>query len=204
MRGVLHQVAFFIAVVIAPILIVGAQAGTRTCRRRSLCGVSGRVLWSQRALPPRDVEAAARVSGHAASIMPASTSCIAGTYTSALLVLQGAWCPVVLTIVWAGAIAATLLKFVWVDAPKWLAAAIGIALGWVAIVVLPQMIEHLHPGWRCTCSSSVASRYSRAMSRTPLPGAVSGVRITQLFHALTIVGVSCQYVAIAFFVVRAG
>jgi hypothetical protein len=33
-----------------------------------------------------------------------------------------------------GAGAAILLKFAWVDAPKWVAAALGIALGWVAVV----------------------------------------------------------------------
>ena len=55
---------------------------------------------------------------------------IAGTYTPvSLLVLEGAWRPVVLAIVWAGAAAAIVLKFVWVAAPKWLTAAIGIALG---------------------------------------------------------------------------
>ena len=68
---------------------------------------------------------------------------IAGTYTPvSLLVLRGAWRPVVLTIVWAGALAAIVLKFVWVQAPKWLAAAIGLALGWVAVVALPQFVYH--------------------------------------------------------------
>ena len=206
LRGVLHQVAFFIAVVIAPILIVGANAG----RARAAAAVFAasvvacfgasalyhRVTWKPRArLWLRRID-------HAGVYF-----LIAGTYTPvALLVLQGAWRPVVLTIVWAGAIAATLLKFVWVDAPKWLAAAIGIALGWVAVVVLPQMIEHLHPaavtllivgGLAYTAGAIVYAR----RRPDPLP-AVFGYH--ELFHALTIVGVSCQYVAIAFFVVRAG
>ena len=63
---------------------------------------------------------------------------IAGTYTPvALLVLDGAWRHVILTVVWAGAAAAIVLKFVWLDAPKWVAAAIGLALGWVAVFALP-------------------------------------------------------------------
>ena len=71
---------------------------------------------------------------------------IAGTYTPVcLLVLSGAWRLVLLAIVWAGAVAAILLKFVWVEAPKWLAALIGIALGWVGVVVLPQLVTHLKP-----------------------------------------------------------
>ena len=71
---------------------------------------------------------------------------IAGTYTPfAVLVLDGAWSITILAVVWSGALAAILLKFLWVDAPKWLAATLAIALGWVAVVVFPQLIEGV--GW---------------------------------------------------------
>jgi hemolysin III len=131
---------------------------------------------------------------------------IAGTYTPvSLLVLDGAWRPVVLTIVWAGAAAAIVLKFVWVAAPKWLTAAIGIALGWVAVVALPQLVTRLNPaalillvvgGLAYTAGAVVYAR------RRPDPApAVFGYH--ELFHALTIVGVACQYGAIAFFIVPA-
>jgi hemolysin III len=132
---------------------------------------------------------------------------IAGTYTPvSLLVLRGAWRPVVLTIVWAGAAAAIVLKFVWVGGPKWLAAAIGIALGWVAVIVLPQLATRLDPaalillivgGLAYTAGAVIYAR----RRPDPVPE-VFGYH--ELFHALTIVGVACQYVAIAFFIVRAG
>jgi len=132
---------------------------------------------------------------------------IAGTYTPvSLLALDGAWRPVVLTIVWIGAIAAIVLKFAWVDAPKWLAAAIGLALGWVAVVALPELARHVSVaavvlliigGLAYTAGAVVYAR------RRPDPApAVFGYH--ELFHALTIVGVACQYVAIAFFIVRVG
>ena len=132
---------------------------------------------------------------------------IAGTYTPvSLLALDGAWRPVVLTIVWTGAIAAIVLKFAWVDAPKWLAAAIGLALGWVAVVALPELARHVSAaavvlliigGLAYTAGAIVYAR------RRPDPApAVFGYH--ELFHALTIVGVACQYVAIAFFIVRVG
>lgn len=64
---------------------------------------------------------------------------IAGSYTPfGLLVLHGALQVVVLGIVWTGAAAAIVLKAVWVEAPNWLAAAIAIPLGWVAVIVLPR------------------------------------------------------------------
>ena len=132
---------------------------------------------------------------------------IAGSYTPvSLLVLRGAWRPVVLAVVWGGAVAAIVLKFVWVAAPKWLAVAIGIALGWVAVVALPQLATRLNPaafvllvvgGLLYTAGAVVYAR------RRPDPfPTVFGYH--ELFHALTIVAVACQYVAIAFYIVRAG
>src|SRR6266511_6347508 len=71
---------------------------------------------------------------------------IAGTYTPVrLLVLSGAWRLVLLAIVWTGATAAIALEFVWVAAPKWLAAVIGLALGWVGVAALPQLASRLNP-----------------------------------------------------------
>jgi len=67
---------------------------------------------------------------------------IAGSYTPlGLLILEGNWRLVVLSVVWGGAALAILLKFCWVGAPKWLAASIAITLGWVAVLVLPQVAD---------------------------------------------------------------
>jgi hemolysin III len=206
LRGVLHQAAFVVAVVLAPLLIVGADGGRPRLSAAvfaasvAVCfGASAlyhRVTWSHRArLWMRRVD-------HAGIYL-----LIAGTYTPvSMLVLRGVWRPVVLTIVWAGAIAAIVLKFVWVAAPKWLAAAIGLALGWVAVVALPQLIAKADPaavillvagGLAYTAGAVVYAR----RRPDPVP-TVFGYH--ELFHALTIVGVACQYVAIAFFIVRVG
>jgi hemolysin III len=108
--------------------------------------------------------------------------------------------------VWAGAAAAIVLKFAWVDAPKWLAAAIGIALGWVAVVALPELASRVDlaavillviGGLAYTVGAVVYAR----RRPDPVP-AIFGYH--ELFHALTIVAVVCQYVAIAFFVAQRG
>jgi hemolysin III len=206
LRGVLHQCAFLLAVVLAPVLIFAADEGEPRLAAAvfaasvALCfGASAlyhRVTWTPR------VRLWMRRVDHAGIYL-----LIAGTYTPvSLLVLRGAWRPVVLAVVWSGALAAILLKFVWVHAPKWLAAAIGLALGWVAVIALPQLIAHLDPvavalliagGLAYTAGAIVYAR--RRPDPAPL---VFGYH--ELFHALTIVGVGCQYVAIAFFVVRGG
>jgi hemolysin III len=132
---------------------------------------------------------------------------IAGTYTPvALLALDGTWRPAVLGVVWAGAAAAIVLKFVWVSAPKWIAAAIGIALGWIAVAALPELVTNVAPagvillvigGLAYTAGAIV---YARSRP-DPVPS-VFGYH--ELFHALTIVGIAFQYTAIAFFVVGIG
>jgi hemolysin III len=206
LRGVLHQAAFIVAVALAPRMIDGADGG-RPRLAAAVFAVSVAACFGASALyhrvtwTPR-VRLWMRRVDHAGVYL-----LIAGTYTPvSLLVLSGAWRPVVLTIVWAGAAAAIILKFVWVQAPKWLAAAIGLALGWVAVVALPQLIIHLDPaavtllvvgGLAYTAGAIVYAR----RRPDPVP-AVFGYH--ELFHALTIVGVACQYVAIAFFIVRAG
>src|SRR5690348_14924970 len=145
LRGVLHQVAFWISLVVGTLLIVGAEGTPRQAAAAvfagsvAVCfGVSAlyhRVTWTVRArLWMRRLD-------HAGVYL-----LIAGTYTPVcLLVLNGAWRIAVLVIVYAGAAVAAALKFAWVDAPKWLAAAVGIALGWVGVVILPQGATRVNP-----------------------------------------------------------
>jgi hemolysin III len=204
LRGALHQAAFFAALVLAPLLILGAD-GARRQAAAAVFGGSVAACFGASALYHRvtwtpQVRLWMRRIDHAGVYL-----LIAGTYTPvSLLVLRGAWRPTILTLVWTGVVAGIVLKFVWVDAPKWLAAAIGIGLGWFAVVALPQLVARLDPvavillvvgGLAYTAGAIVYAR----RSPDPIP-TVFGYH--ELFHALTIVGVACQYVAIAFFVVR--
>jgi hemolysin III len=206
LRGVLHQVAFFVSLAVGSALILAAD-GTRRTAVAAVFAVSvaacfgasalyHRVTWSPRArLWMRRVD-------HAGVYL-----LIAGTYTPfSLLVLSGDVRVVVLTIVWAGAAAAIVLKFVWVAAPKWLAAAIGIALGWVAVAALPQLITRLSPaGVSLLIVGGIAYTAGAVVYARRRPDPVPMVfGYHELFHALTIVAVACQYVAIAFFIIRVG
>jgi hemolysin III len=203
LRGVLHEVAFWFALGAGALLVLEAEetqrraAGAVFAASVAACfGASAlyhRVTWRP------GVRVWMRRVDHAGVYLM-----IAGTYTPvSLLVLHGAWRPVILGIVWAGAGVAIAVKFVLIAAPKWLGAMLGIALGWVAVAALPELIRNLHPaafallatgGLAYTAGAIV---YARGRP-DPLP-AVFGYH--ELFHALTIVGVACQYSAIAFFVV---
>jgi hemolysin III len=202
LRGVLHQIAFFVSVVVGALLIAASDGPRREFAASvfaasvALCfGASAlyhRVTWTPRVRPwMRRVD-------HAGVYL-----LIAGTYTPVgLLVLDGTWRLVVLATVYAGAAAAIVLKFAWVEAPKWLAAVLGIALGWVAVVALPQLASRLGAtavallvagGLAYTAGAIVYAR----RRPNPIPHAFG---YHELFHALTIVGIAFQYAAIAFYV----
>ncbi|GAB3488888.1 hemolysin III family protein [Amycolatopsis cihanbeyliensis] len=65
---------------------------------------------------------------------------IAGTYTPfTLLVMSQPTGYIVLAVVWGGAIAGVAMKLFWPNAPRWLGVPIYVALGWVAVFVLPEL-----------------------------------------------------------------
>src|SRR5712691_4631253 len=206
LRGVLHQIAFFVALVVGTLLVVFAEGARASVAAAvfagsvaTMLGASAlyhRVTWSLRMRPWM------RRLDHAGIYL-----LIAGTYTPVgLLTLRGTMRDVVLAVVWSGAAAAIVLKFVWVTAPKWLSAVIGIALGWVGVAAMPQVARYagaaavalLATGGVAYTAGAIV--YARRRP-DPIP-AVFGYH--ELFHALTLVAVACQYVAIAFFVVRVG
>jgi len=202
LRGVLHQYAFFVAVVLGILLVVGASgprervgAAVFAVALATMFGVSAlyhRITW--RPGPRRWM----RRLDHAAIYL-----LIAGTYTPfGLLALPTTWRWTILPVVWGGALAAILVKLAWVDAPKWVAAAFGIALGWIGIILLPHLWDHagfagvLLLGMGGLLYTGGAIVYARGRP-DPFP-AVFGYH--ELFHTLVIAAAACQYAAVAIFV----
>ena len=205
LRGRLHQAGFVVACGVGAVFVSTLEgrrlvaAAVFAASAVAMLGASSlyhRVTWSARArLWMRRVD-------HAGIYL-----LIAGTYTAVgLLALHGSMQHVVLAVVWVGAGAAILVKLCWVASPKWLSAVLGLALGWVGVVAMPQIFHTAGPaavallaagGIAYTVGAVVYAR----RRPDPLP-AVFGYH--EMFHALTLVALACQYVAIAFFVVRVG
>jgi len=130
---------------------------------------------------------------------------IAGTYTPVgLIVLHGAWRWSVLGIVWGGALVAAVVKMSRPHAPKWVAATVAVALGWVGVIVFPQIVARLGvapsmlllAGGLCYTAGAIV--YAR---RRPNP-APATFGYHEIFHLLVVAAVALQYVAVAFFVLR--
>ncbi len=205
LRGVLHLAGFFVACGVAVAFLVpldGKRLVGATVFAVAACTMLGasalyhRVTWSPCA------RSRMRRIDHAGIYL-----LIAGTFTPVgLLTMHGTLQHVVLAVVWGGAVAAILVKVLWVDAPKWLSVVLALMLGWVGVLALPEVERHagiaavtlLAVGGLAYTAGAIV--YARRRP-DPIP-AVFGYH--ELFHALTIVALTCQYVAIAFFVVRVG
>ncbi len=76
---------------------------------------------------------------------------IAGSYTPVcLLVLKGRTGIILLSIVWAIAIAGILIKAFWVYCPKWVSSVLYIGMGWTCVLAFTQLLNNLSPaafGW---------------------------------------------------------
>jgi hemolysin III len=203
LRGVSHQWAFYVAVVLGTVLVLVAPAGQARLAAAiyafSVAGLFGasalyhRINWTS-----LGTRRWMRRLDHSMIFV-----LIAGTYTPfALLVLQGTLATVILIVIWTGAAAGIVLKLCWIDAPKWLIAVIYVALGWVAVAAFPDMLDRLGVtptamvaagGVLYTLGAGVYAR------RRPDPAPeVFGYH--EVFHALVIAAAALQYAVIAFYV----
>jgi hemolysin III len=203
LRGVSHQWAFYVSVVLGAVLVLLAPAGQPRLAAAiyafSVAGLFGasalyhRVNWTS-----LSARRWMRRLDHSMIFV-----LIAGTYTPfALLVLDGTLATAILIVVWTGAATGIVLKLCWIDAPKWLIALTYVLLGWVAVAAFPDMISRL--GVTPTVMVALGGvLYTLGAvvyaSRRPDPvPQVFGYH--EVFHALVIAAAALQYAVIAFFV----
>ena len=200
LRGVSHQIAFFAAAPAAVVVALTTHSGVARAAGTAFAlsvaamfGVSSvfhRGSWTP---------AVSRRLGHLDHAM--IYALIAGTYAPiGLLVLHESWRVPILATVWGGAAVAAVVKLVFRRPPAWLAPAIGVGLGWTALLVLPQIIDViglmpalllLTGGLAYTVGAVVYLR------QRPNPAPMT-FGYHELFHALVIVAVACQYSTIVF------
>jgi len=128
---------------------------------------------------------------------------IAGTYTPfAVLVLHGPLATAILIAVWGGALAGIVFKLVWLDAPKWVISLVYVALGWVAVAAMPQMLSELGlPAVLLVALGGVLYTVGAviyALKRPDPSPTVFGYH--EIFHVLVIVAAAVQYAVVALYV----
>jgi hemolysin III len=206
LRGVSHEWAFFVSLVLGAGLIVAADTPQATLAvaiyavsLSALLGTSAlyhRVNWKR-----PDVRRWMRRLDHSMIFF-----LIAGTYTPfALLVLEGPLADAILVVVWAGAIAGAVVEMIWIEHPKWVAALIYMSLGWVAAVAFPGLWGEM--GIAGTLLVAVGGLLYTAgavvyATQRPNPNPrVFGYH--EVFHALVILAAAAHFAAVAFFALPA-
>jgi hemolysin III len=200
LRGVVHQYAFFVALVLG----IGLGALAEGARERvaawiyaaALAGMLGasalyhRVPWRTAAARLR-----ARRLDHAMIFV-----FIAGTYTPFALVAFGDTSGVLLlAAVWAGAAFGLALELAWIEGPRWLSALAYLLVGWVGVVAAPRLFPELGAAAAVLVivGGALYSLGAVAYATTwpnPFPATFG---FHEVFHVLVVAAAVTQFVAVA-------
>lgn len=201
LRGWLHVWAFGVSVVAGVVLVsVAATRGPETALATSVYALTVALLFGTSAVyhrvpwsTPARRALVARLDHSMIFVF------IAGTYTPfAMLALPESTGRVVLAVVWLGAVGGVLLKISWITAPRWLTVPLYLALGWVAVFVLPELLRHggvaalvlIAAGGLVYTAGGIVYALRRP---DPVPH-VFGFH--EVFHLCTVVAATCHMVAV--------
>jgi hemolysin III len=201
-RGVAHLGAFLAAVPVGVLLVLqtrsgAAQLGAAVFAASVVFMLGCSSLFHRRRWTPARMRWIGLLDHAGIYVL------IAGTYTPfALLVVHPGWRLPILTIVWGGALAATLRRLCRPHAPPWVAAATCLAFGWISLIVLPQIVERIGLGPTSLLVAggiayTVGALVYARRKPDPFPDTFG---YHEIFHALVVVAVAFQYTAVAFFV----
>jgi hemolysin III len=205
LRGVSHSVASVVAVA-AAIVVVARAPTARTTVALGVYGAGLIALFVSSALyhrwpgHPRFKPVLQRID-HSTIY-----GFIAASFTPiAIILLHGALAWTILVVAWAGAAAGVAFALGWIKAPRAVVAGSYLALGWIAVIALPQLLQVLSVvplvlfgagGLLYTAGAIVYA------TRRPDPWPQT-FGFHEVFHALVIMAAASQYVAIVGWVLPA-
>ena len=198
LRGVSHAVASVASVAAAIVVVALAPAG-RTTVALAVYGVGLVALFGCSAIyhrwpgPSRFKPLLQRIDHSTIYVF------IAASYTPiAVLMLHGALVWMILVVAWAGAAAGVAFTLGWIEAPRAVVAGSCLALGWLAVIALPQLLQVLGlvpllllgAGGLLYSAGAIVYATQRP---DPWPRTFG---FHEVFHALVIAAAAAQYAAI--------
>jgi hemolysin III len=198
LRGVSHAVASVVSVAAAIVVVALAPSG-RTTVALGVYGVGLVALFGGSAIyhrwpgPARFKPLLQRIDHSTIYVF------IAASYTPiAVLMLHGALVWMILVVAWAGAAAGVAFTLGWIEAPRAVVAASYLALGWLAVIALPQLLHVLGlvpvvllgAGGLLYSAGAIVYATQRP---DPWPRTFG---FHEVFHALVIAAAAAQYAAI--------
>jgi hemolysin III len=202
LRGWLHLWSFVVAVAAGIVLVslagatVSAEAAVAVAvYSLTVCGLFGvSALYHRRTWHTERARTLMKRLDHAMIFV-----FIAGTYTPfAVLALPERTGLIVLAVVWGGALGGVVLKIAWPHAPRWVGVPFYLALGWVAVFVIPDL---LHRGGVAALVLLIVGGAFYSLGavfyalRRPV-GWPDTFGFHEFFHAATVIAAACHYVAI--------
>lgn len=124
---------------------------------------------------------------------------IAGSYTPmAVLALPHSTGVKVLWVVWSGAVFGVVLQTLWTNHPRGMSAPVYLALGWVAVFVLPDLLHNAGVAALVLIAAggllyTIGAVVYAMKKPNPWPGTFG---FHEVFHLCTLVAALCHYVAI--------
>jgi hemolysin III len=204
LRGVSHEYAFFVSLVLGIGLIVlakGAEARLAvTIYALSLSALFGvSALYHVHQWERPSARQWMRRLDHTMIFF-----LIAGTVTPfALLVMEPPLSTALLIAVWAGAIAGTIVELAWVNHPKWISAIVYIAVGLIGAIGFPAIVVEagVVAGILIACGGALYATGAiiYATERPNPRPAVFGYH--EIFHVLVIAAAAVHFAAIALYAV---
>ncbi len=206
LRGVSHEYAFFVSLVLGAALIVAAR-GTEARLAIAVYAVSLSALFGVSALYHRvdwkrpSSRAWMRRLDHTMIFV-----LIAGTVTPfAILILEPPLSTALLIAVWGGALAGTLVELLWTSSPKWVSAIVYVAVGLISAIGFPAIIAEtgIVAGLLIAAGGLlyVTGAVVYAAQRPDPSPAVFGYH--EIFHILVIAAAAAHFAAIALFALPA-
>lgn len=209
LRGMLHAAAFPAAAIAGVVLT--ALSPTQPARlAAAIYSVTCMALFGVSAAYHRSPPASRRRAVLARLDHVSILLVIAGTYTPLAVLALNGWTRVaVLAVIWAGTAGGALTRLIWRSAwrpaPRWLITSLFVALGWVAVFILPQLLR----GAGALVLALVligGALYSLGAVVYTLKRPDPSPRwfgFHEVFHAMTILAYLTQYAAVSLVVYRA-
>jgi hemolysin III len=198
LRGVLHQYAFFVAVVLGAALVVAADpgeerlaAGVYALGLAGLLGTSAlyhRVTWPS----PRAQAWMRRLDHSMIFVLIAAT-----TTPIALLALDDPLGTVLLIVVWSGALAGVGQALLWPAAPRWFTAAAYVLVGWSGVIAMPGLAAEAWVALALVAAGGVLYTVGAvvyALQRPDPRPLVFGFH--EVFHALVVAAAALHFAAV--------
>jgi hemolysin III len=205
MRGVLHTWGAVACVPLGVVLLVVAESGrARISVAIYLAGLTAMLVVSalyHRGAWSDAIHAVWRKADHMTIFLG-----IAATYTPVAMLGVGGWArPALLATVWSAAAMGIALQWLPARPPRWLFTAVYVVTGWCAAIALPQLYRGLGVAAFVLVivgglGYTVGAVVYAARRPDPRP-AVFGYH--EVFHACTLVGAACHFIAVLLVVLRA-